>query len=339
MTNILLSENYEPIDECDSKEIRDIKNLRNASQSLIHFMTNDESCPVRIKNNDTNQYLNVGDKYTDSILIVGRYDQYIFTLKPSYLSFRANLLIQKTNQKDLYLYANEDSTIMKAHEKNSLEAQFYLVGNENSFKILMFCRDKPQMRYVYMTYDSRILTDGDEGTFGNKWTCEKVNKINLNYELRHDYLSSFEECVKISKKNVIQMFSDIVHMKKIYDIESKSYLNFEIDSQYQNDSFMDSIGTKFIIRPTEDLDGVYLSLPCGNSYKNLFTLPKNNGLYFGAPNCKWAKFYIIKNSTNIAFQCFHRETNKHGTYGRYLYVCGNVVLSDGSLESSKWLLK
>jgi hypothetical protein len=62
----------------------------------------------------------------------------------------------------------------------------------------------------------------------------------------------------------------------------------------------------------------------------------------GAPDCNWAKFYIIKRKNNYLFQCFHRESDPYGGNGRYLCMIQEdetidkfIVLSNGSIDEKK----
>ena len=45
---------------------------------------------------------------------------------------------------------------------------------------------------------------------------------------------------------------------------------------------------------------------------------------------KFKENYILTNNNKYAFCCFHDESSYNGSFGRYLCVSDNAVLSNGS---------
>ena len=93
----------------------------------------------------------------------------------------------------------------------------------------------------------------------------------------------------------------------------------------------------FLLRPQISENSFYLSYYINNIFLNVYVIPKDNNVYIGNIEVDWAQIYIIKKENTYLFQCYHREADKNGHYGRYISVDKETgtIRSDGC-EGSKY---
>jgi hypothetical protein len=197
-----------------------------------------------------------------------------------------------------------------------------------------------------MTENGYVHSDGDISIGSSVWKIEKLNSCTSNIDVRMDYEKLYLNIAKESLRNTETLFQSTVRHFSLYNIGCKKYLDvsIEIDVVYENKLIGTDEKTGFIIRPIVNESCVYLTYYLDGKTINVFTLPRNNNVFIGAPECDWAKFYLIRRNNYYLFQCFHRESDINGNYGRYLCMRFDnefKIESDGceSNEMSKWNIK
>jgi hypothetical protein len=201
-------------------------------------------------------------------------------------------------------------------------------------------------RYMYMTDSGYIHSDGDISIGSSVWKIEKLNLHTLNTDTRADYEKLHLNIMKESKRNTETLFQNTVKQFSLYNIGFKKYCGVAIENNtsYENTLIGTDDKIKFIIRPIVDGNCVYISYYLNGRMMNIFTIPRNKEAYVGAPECDWAKFYLIRRNNYYMFQCFHRESDINGNYGRYLCMRlnGELKIESNGCEAddiSKWNIK
>lgn len=363
---ILLSEDYK-IDE-KSTVSKILKDLMIESGSAIHFITNGNPCYVRIRNLLTGLYLDVQDINKSDPAIIGSTYGSVFIIKPSYLYFRMNICLvtnikNNNNNNNWFIGTSSDSCMLKCFDTNLIDSQFYLVRCGKSYRIRC-CYEASNLvgnigKFLYMSrpldpiidkqpvnkivinkninlYNPTIYCDGDITTDGSTWKIEKLNTLINPTEIRNDHYQNFMEIINISHTNVSHLFPNKIKKVFIKNIKYGKYLNTNIINVGDiNDTVRgDDDSMTFILRPDNDDKCVYISVQNNDDYINLYTLPQSNSIYIGAPDCNWSKFYVNKVRDGYTFQCYHRECNRNGGYGRFLRMIEENfnVISDGTLD-------
>lgn len=194
-------------------------------------------------------------------------------------------------------------------------------------------------RYLYVTADGCVHVDGDKSIQTSLWSFEKINEPKKNIDTRSDYEKDIKklECVKKTQsifKNMMKFYTiqnvffnvymtTYINSNESYNTESRPISDTTIHLS-QNKLMGTNDPTFFIITPIFLSNYVYISYNpmtsiSDNLYFNLFTFPRNPEVYVGAPNCDWAKFYMIdKGNNTFMFQVFHKESDDDGNFGRYL---------------------
>lgn len=336
--------------------------LQIESCSAIHFLTNDNPCFVKIKNTSTGFYMHVQNPTSDKIdqTIIGNPTGSIFIIKPSHDHHRMNIELA-TNIKNIkgtngwYIFTSPESCSLKGAGNCSIDAQFYLIRYNNTYYIKTQ-HDSLNMfgnsgRYLYMTTEhstiieqniindcQNIYCDGDISMDGCLWKIEKLNNPSPLMELRCDYVQLFNELKFMSKRSIKQLFAGTIKTVAIKNVKCNKYMATNIVNIGEfNDTFRgDSDKMNFIIRSDDDFECVYISILNKNDYINVYTIPFSNKVFIGAPNCKWAKFYMTMINNDYTFQCVHRECNNTGNYGRYLRMdpTTDIITSDGSMDDA-----
>jgi hypothetical protein len=329
------------------------------SMSLIHFLTNQIECYVRIKNIVTGKYLHIDtsphEPNTIEKKVIGNGDGTIIILKPSYLLSKCYFIVISNVNSELhtkyYLTATHDSAIIKKTIDKCNDSLFYLDGTLDETYICANQIDKNMYgeigRYLYMTDEDAVYVNGDQSIGASLWKIEKINGYQMFNDIRTDYKEKYDLVEKESKKNMNIMFSSIVKYFTIFNVENNIYLNVSLNKNktFKRELFGYHEKMNFMIRPVPNENCIYISHYIGGKYVNLYTLPNSLEVYAGAPDCHWAKFYIIKSGNYYLFQCFHKETDKNGNYGRYLCMRNTIqdkyeIMGDGCFneECSKWML-
>lgn len=327
------------------------------SGSNIHFLTHGIPCFVKIRNAFTGLYLSVPTPTSTSLDQIFCGDSFgsIFIIKPSFFYYRFNIelvtsLQNVTGTLGWYISTVHDSCMLKGADKNTIESQFYLFKFKDDFYIRTYHEAVNMFgnlgRFIYMTRDPNIYTDGDMTTEGSLWKIEKINDNLPISELRNDYLQIYLEMKNISRKNIKQLFPDITKPIYLRNLTFGKYLSANIihPGEITDKVKGDDEKMLFFIRPDENNECVYISIQYKDQYLNLYTMPFNGNMFLGAPDCPWAKFYINKVNQFYTFQCYHREANKVGEYGRYIYMLDGpdfTIASDGasSAEESLWVIE
>lgn len=314
------------------------------SASLIHFITNDMSCYVKIKNIKTGLYLQLIHPDNSSI-VIGNNMGSILLLHPSYITSQMYITIPTTK---LNIIATKDSSILKISLNRTDDAYFRLLGTLSETYICT-CQEAYNLfgekgRYLYMSDDGYIHTNGDPSIESSLWKIEKINAFIPINDIRIDYEKLFLDTMKESRRNLDLLFPNIIKYFTFYNIGHGKYLNISIESEnsFNNKLFGDDEKTKFIIRPISNENCVYISYYLNGKFANIYTIPKSNTVYAGAPDCNLAKFYIIRRNNYYMFQCFHRETDVNGNYGKYLCMNkydNNIIVTSNGCEfddSARW---
>jgi hypothetical protein len=271
----------------------------------------------------------------------------------------------------------------KTSDTLSLDTQFYLYGKLNEIKIYS-CNQNRNMfgnngRFMFMSDDGYVHADGGNNMDCIKWQIIKINDPIQYTDCRNDCIKLNKEIALESKKNLEGLFPNIIKHVTFLNISCNKYLQVLYQENPNNNSYLPSsigylpksigylpssigylqksigydnklIGSdeknKFILRPVQDENCVYISQYYNGRYINIYTQPRKNNTLMGAPDCNWAKFYIIKRKEHYLFQCFHRESDPEGGYGRYLCMIQEnenedkyTVLSNGSEKDEKSMWK
>lgn len=337
------------------------------SMSLIHFLTNGSDCYIKLKNIATGLYLYIDIINSDSNTLeksaIGNDNGSLLILSPTYMLSKccfiipANINTNKTTR--FYLTATHDSALLKKTGERTNDSFFYLQRNNfsndnNSFYICAYQSDTnmfgEQGRYLYMSDDGTIYVNGDPSISSALWKIEKINEQQIIKDVRTDCDKLFDDVVKESKHNLTLLFPDITKYFNVFNVGCKKYLNISIVNEIsgENELFGDDTKMNLILRPIPSENCVYISHYVNRVFMNIYTIPDSIDVYAGAPDCNWAKFYIIKRNNQYLFQCFHRESDINGNYGRYLcmkkiHINDNdkyEIFANGSCDEdeSKWTL-
>lgn len=252
---------------------------------------------------------------------------------------------------ELNIITTKDSSMLKVALNRTEDAYFELCGTLLETYIRT-CHDELNMfgekgRYLYMSDDGYVHTNGDPSIESSVWKIEKINAAIQVNDIRTDYEKLFQDTIKESRRNLDILFPNTLKYFTLYNIGCGKYLNISIESEtsYKNKLFGDDGKTKFVIRPISNENCTYISYNLTGKFANIYTIPKTDMVYAGAPECNWAKFYVIRRNNYYMFQCFHREADMYGNYGKYLCMnkCDNniSVSSNGSEfdDASRWDIK
>lgn len=324
------------------------------SSSLIQFITNGLPCYIKLKNYVYGMYL----KINNSQVIGDITDGTIFIMKPDYTQTNVSLsILDSENIKNKIVSYKTNSVIKISNDENkTLDTQFYLYGNLDEIQ-LYSCHKNRNMfgnigRFIFMTEEGYIHADGGVNMEGTKWQIEKINDVKQYIDCRADCMKINKEINYESRKNLEGLFPNIIKHLTFFNIGYNKNLQVLYQSNptsnvYDHKLIGHDDKIKFILRPIQNENCVFISQYYNGKYINIYTLPRHNCALMGAPDCNWAKFYIIKRKDHYLFQCFHRESDPEGGYGRYLCMRQeneNVdkfsVFSDGSEkeECSMWKL-
>lgn len=330
------------------------------SMSLIHFLTNQEECYIKIRNIATGKYMFIDTaQQTHNTIerkLVGMNNGTIIIMKPTHLLSKCNLIVLSNvntdEQTKYYLTSTHDSAIIQKTVKKCDDSFFYLDGTPDEIYICANQNDKNMYgedgRYLYMTDENLIYVNGCRNINSSSWKIEKINGYRIFDDVRIDYKGIHEMLERESGRNMGAIFLNTVKYFTILSTKNKMYLNVSLNKcgTFKCDLFGCNEKMCFMMRPVQNENCVYISHYIGGKYINLYTIPNSSEVYAGAPDCHWAKFYIKKCGDDYLFQCFHRESDKYGNYGRCLCmkksddgkykICGDGSCSE---ETSKWRLE
>jgi hypothetical protein len=246
----------------------------------------------------------------------------------SVLGSTTSIITRNSSMTETYLSAKDNGSVIKNNGNKTVDSMFMLERYKDGFYIKT-TNTTPNIygeegRYLYVTDDMCVHVDGDKSISTALWTFEKINDIKTIPDIRTDYKKELEKI--LSLKNVRQLCKKIF---KYFTIKNQKYNKYmtafthSIEQPTQNGVLGSSQITQFVIRPIQSENNisncVYISYYINGTCYNVYTLPRNKNVYLGAPDCNWAKFYIIEKSNNTyMFQVFHRECDDDGNYGRYL---------------------
>jgi len=331
------------------------------SASLIQFITNGLPCYIKLKNYATGMYL----KIIDDIICGDVMDGNILIMKPDYTQNNVSFTILDNDKfKNNKIASYPTNSVIKIHNDDKKtsdtvltkgETQFYLYGKLNEIKIYSINQNRNMFgnngRFMFMSDDGYVHADGGNNMECTTWQIIKINDPIQYIDCRFDCLKLNKEIALESKKNLEGLFPNIIKYVTFLNISCNKYLQVLYQENPNNNSYDNKlIGTeeknKFILRPVQDENCVYISHYYNGRYINLYTQPRKNNTLMGAPDCNWAKFYIIKRKEHYLFQCFHRESDPDGGYGRYLCMIQEnenedkyTVLSNGSEKDEKSMWK
>lgn len=258
---------------------------------------------------------------------------------------------------ETYLSAKDNGSVIKNNGTKTIDSMFMLERCKEGFYIKT-TNTTPNIygeegRYLYVTDDMCVHVDGDKSISTALWTFEKINDTKIVLDIRTDYEKELEKIVSL--KSMKQLYKNIF---KYFTIKNQMYNKYmsafthSSEQPTQNGVLGSSQITQFVIRPVHSENKisncVYISYYVNGICYNIYTLPRDKNVYLGAPDCNWAKFYIVENSNNTyMFQVFHRECDDNGNYGRYLCMKPRTdgseyfdIMSNGSESDncSRWLL-
>lgn len=354
-----------------------IKNVKTGLYLRINQIVNANDC-VSTCEYSTNS-LSIDQNMMTAIIkepsIVGNIDGSILVIHPSYIVSQLYITIPTNLNKicDDYMYASQNN-VTESQDCNSIPTELNIVATKDSsilkialnrtddayFKLngtlsetfICMCQDEPNMfgekgRYLYMSDDGYVHSDGDPSIESSIWKIEKINSYVPMNDIRTDYEKQFLDTIKESRRNLDLLFPNIIKYFTFYNVGCGKYLNISIENEnsYENKLYGDNEKIKFIIRPILNENCVYISYYLCGRFANIYTIPKSDVVYIGAPDCNWAKFYIVRRNNYYMFQCFHREADINGNYGKYLCMsnCDNniIVASNGCEfdDTSRWEIK
>jgi len=269
---------------------------------------------------------------------------------------------QKNNgQQDKCMYMSLDNTLLYVDHNENTElgitrnrgknTLFYLGGSMENVKICLNFDEKNLYggngRYLYMTQDGHIHTDGDCMTEETNWIFELINAECNEIDIRDDYKKVNSDIKKNVKMNIENIFPSILKLFTIVNVKYKKYLNISINSENitQNRIFGSDNEQKFIIQPDIIESCVYISYYDRYKLFNIFVIPFSKDIYVGSPKCNWAKFSIIKKNNYYMFMCNKLSMDTNGKYGVYLSMTYNddkfSINSNGGVDedNSMWIVK
>lgn len=329
------------------------------SVSHIHFLTNGQNIYVKLRNIVTNKYIDIIESYEELcndvvvcddigafVKITPCYDlskMYIIVCTPNKMYVNEQVT-RNSSMTETYLSAKDNGSVIKNNGNKTVDSMFMLERHKDGFYIKT-TNITPNIygeagRYLYVTDDMCVHVDGDKSISTALWTFEKINDIKIVLDVRTDYEKELEKIVSL--KNVRHLCKKIF---KYFTIKNQTYNKYitafthSIEQPTQNGVLGSSQMTQFVIRPIQSENNisncVYISYYVDGICHNIYTLPGNKNVYLGAPDCNWAKFYIVEKSNNTyMFQVFHRECDDNGNYGRYL--CMKPQNKESNVESSEF---
>jgi hypothetical protein len=326
------------------------------SMSLIHFLTNQTECYIKLKNLTTGLYLNIDILEKNNEFLekkaCGKKEGTILILTPTYLLskcyFKIHIPINLDVQKNFYLTSTHDSAIIKKTYEKMNDNLFYLDGTIDKTYIIANQNDKNMFgengRYVYMTDDGMIYVNGDQSINSSLWKIEKINEYKKYNDSRTDYKMKYDIVEKESKRNMNTLFSQIIKYFTFFNVKSKKYLNISINNEqtFEYKLFSSNEKMNFTIRPVPNENCVYISYYIRGKYVNIYVIPQTSEVLAGAPDCDWAKFYIIKKNNYYLFQSYHKECDINGEFGKYLCMKEEnneiKIMCDGCVcdDLTKW---
>lgn len=326
------------------------------SISLIHSITNDQKCYVKIKNRHTNEYIKYNSFESQKLnpyknpCVHGSDIGTIFVMIPTYTKDKFNLFITDNFDEKKYdktilfdgmlcMCSNGIGSLQQVSREYKNITNFMLSGNFDKIRILT----NDGNNYMYMTSENNIFNDGDSSCeFMSDWIFEKLNEQHDKY-IRHDQLENEKEIVKKSYTSISQLNSEIFKTFVIMNKKYKKYLNVTVNI---NDSYGRVYGgnehQNFIITTDEKNERIYIYTKIGEYDKYLYTIPENNDVYIGLGKNNWCKFYIVKKIDHYLLRGCHIESDKYGNIGKFLRMNeGDTITSDGNIEdeSSFWIIK
>ena len=322
---------------------------------------------------NTSEYLNADNNIINAVnfstigdpTIIGDNDGTVLILNPTYINSQTHITIADNGNiyddyntqgnidigsgcSELNLTTLKNSSILKVSSAKDIETMFKLNGTLDETYICS-CSDMENMfggygRYLYMTDDGYIHSDGDPSIDSSKWQIEKINSYIPRVDIRTDYEKQYIDVVKESKKNVDILFPNMLKYFTFQNVAHDKYMCISLDlgNIYENELYGDDEKMKFIIRPCLLDNCVYISYYCNGTMMNVYNIPNRSNVHIGAPECDWAKFYIIRRNNHYMFQIFDRVADSHGHIGKYLRMDVNKnILSDGCEydDDAKWDIK
>lgn len=331
--------------------------------------------------NETNEidYLFTLPQYTKQsfVKIIGNNIGTIFCVKPSYdcksfsLEIKKDAISMETlktitgselkencnqtvstiiNDNSLFI-CHEEHSELKLTQIKGKNTLFYLDGYMTHNKICLNFHERNMHggkgKYLHMTDDGHIHTDGDYITDETNWKIELVNSEHDIIDVRIDYKDISEQIKKTTKMNIENIFSNILRLFSIYNKRYQKYLNVSINEGLitKNKIFGSDVEQKFAIQPDIVENCIYISYIYSGQLFNIYTIPNLDDVYVGSPKCHWAKFNLLKKNNEYMFRCHKKQVDKNGNYGVYLTMVERndeyLIRSDGCFdeEESKWIIK
>lgn len=200
-------------------------------------------------------------------------------------------------------------------------ATFKIIRIEDKYLIKTFHENRNKYnnlgKYLYIDNDHSIKADGDISMEESYWKLIP------------------------SKVNPIEQLEGGVY--KIINVKTKQYINVINPSPKVNNTVVaNKKPALFVVYSNNGALSIKLELDIMNQNDtkgwHLYTVPKNNILYGAGNNGPWATFTVEKSGNYYLLKTPHKELNKMGKPGRYLYVSEFSILSDGdsSMEECLW---
>jgi len=296
----------------------DNKYIINGTYKLLNVKTNqfitvDEPSPKKKDNITAN---NQGTIFYINSLSKNNSNKYLIRL--------GKLMKNQNGSDGWHLYTMPNDNKLYGAGNDGLWANFIIDKIDDKYLIRSFHEKKNKKgnigRYIYIDDDLILKTDGDISMESCYWTLIPT---------------------PLSIKDIFTAGS-----YKLYNIKTKKYLGVENPDPKNNQCIIaDKKPTLFNLYNNHG--GISIKLDQNIINQNgtpgwhLYTAPKNNLIYGAGNSGPWATFKLeLVKDKYYLIKSFHDEQNKMGQNGRYLYIVGNNILSDGdsSMEDCLWLL-
>lgn len=197
----------------------------------------------------------------------------------------------------------------------------------------------------------------------------KLESIEWDYKINHHPHNILNAWWRIDAKEIDRhMFSDYITLKSnSYETIEKEFVNttnkftithvntnnrlFITDPRASNSLCVSSKNFSLFNIATPNDITIRINIKYAGSNENLnsdgtgwniFTMPDTNNVCGFGNNGDWAQFYLIKENDYYYIASFHsiNRKNKCGTFGRYLGVCDNNLVSDlPKCDDARWFIR
>ena len=310
-----------------------------ASKSLIIFLTNGNETYVKIKNIEYNKYIKIQDDSEKKIVVGSDSDYTIFRIVPTY-DYSEIKIFDCCSKNKVCVYNNlKLCCLLDDLSISSLNDTFCLAGDLKKLYLINNCVTTNNC--MHMSENNDIHIDGKLNQSNACWIFELINNTQPQIEYRLDYMTEYNNMCNQSKKSIDSLMKNMLEQYTIMNVNTKQYLSAQLFGDLSKNKVMMSNEQVNVKISRYDDYRIFIYMTFNNENKYFYTLCEDDDLYIGAPKCDWALFYLIKLDNKYLIQCCHRESDKFGNYGRYLYVNdkGQIKSNGDNSFNSHWSIE